>query len=143
MHSKLSGLVFSSILDDRFLLIKERTKLKRCDLSDFYHINQFWAKKLIGNGFKIFPNEFLRPFMITTFNLFLKFGSSWSKKCPKPKMMQLIWFSPYEQILGQKIDWKYFQISLAYFSPQFLIIGSSWSKRVRFWKLFKYLIFSL
>ena len=58
------------------------------------------------------------------------------KKNPKLKMMQLVWFSPYNLILGREIEWKWFHNSLAQFSHPFMIIGSSWPKRVRNWKWF-------
>ena len=58
------------------------------------------------------------------------------KMSPKLKMMRLKWFFPYKLILGREIEWKWFHNSLAQFSHPFLIIGSSWPKRVRNWKWF-------
>ena len=63
------------------------------------------------------------------------------KKSAKLKMMRLKWFFPYKLILGRDIEWKWSHNSLAQFSHQFSIIGSSWPKRVRNCKCFDWSIF--
>ena len=56
------------------------------------------------------------------------------KTSPKLKMMLLVWFLPYKQILSRELEWKWFHNSLDQFSYPFLIIGSSCLKRLRNWK---------
>ena len=55
------------------------------------------------------------------------------KKSPKLKMMRLIWFSHYKLVLGRGIVWKRFQNDPIWCFPAFLMIGSSWWKRVGNW----------
>ena len=56
------------------------------------------------------------------------------KKSPILKSMRMTWFSHYKLMLGREIDWKWFQNDPTQCFPAFLIIGSSWRKRVRNWK---------